>query len=71
MKGRLKARTNLEIEIGVPIAFTVKQVAVILNCSRSQVYVLMNTGALKSAKVAGGRRITQNQLLEYIRSIEQ
>jgi excisionase family DNA binding protein len=60
----------MNIEIGVPLAFTVKQVAEILSCSRSQVYVLIGTGELESAKIGGARRVTQNQLLRYIKRIE-
>jgi excisionase family DNA binding protein len=60
----------LEFEIGVPIAFTVKQIGEILNCSRSQVYLLLKQGAINSVKIGGSRRITQNQLLDFLRQIE-
>jgi excisionase family DNA binding protein len=60
----------MDIEIGVPLAFTVKQVGEILSCSRSQVYVLIGSGELASVKIGGARRVTQNQLLRYIRRIE-
>jgi excisionase family DNA binding protein len=60
----------MEIEVGVPLAFTVQQVGEILSCSRSQVYVLIKTGELDSTKIRGSRRVTQNQLLKYIRRIE-
>jgi excisionase family DNA binding protein len=60
----------MDIEIGVPLAFTVKQVGEILSCSRSQVFVLIGSGELESVKIGGARRVTQNQLLRYIRRIE-
>ena len=61
----------MNIEKGVPITFKVEEVAKILNCSRSQVYVLMKTGELASAQIRGSRRVTENQLVQYIRKIEK
>jgi excisionase family DNA binding protein len=60
----------MHIEKGVPVTFKVDEVAKILNCSRSQVYVLMKTKELKSSQIRGSRRVTESQLVEYIRSIE-
>ena len=59
------------IEHGVVKLFTIKDVAQILNVSRSQVYVLLKTGELKSVTIRGSRRVTENQLIEYINSLEQ
>ena len=61
----------MNIEKGVPITFKIEEVAKILNCSRSQVYVLMKTGELASAQIRGSRRVTENQLVQYIRKIEK
>lgn len=58
------------IELGVPATFTIKQVAQILNVSRSQVYVLLKFRELDSVKIRGSRRVTESQLLTYIRRIE-
>lgn len=58
------------IELGVPATFTIKQVAKILNVSRSQVYVLLKFRELDSVKIRGSRRVTESQLLTYIRRIE-
>lgn len=60
----------MKIEEGVPVLFSTKQVAQILNISRSQVYVLFKTGELKNANVRGSCRVTENQLLEYIWKLE-
>ena len=60
----------MNIEVGVPLAFTVVQVGEILSCSRSQVYVLIKTGELESTQIRGSRRVTQNQLLRYFKKIE-
>ena len=60
----------MEIEVGVPLAFTVQQVAEILSCSRSQVYVLIKSGELGSVKIRGSRRVTEGQLVRFIRMIE-
>lgn len=50
--------------------FTVPEVAMILNVSRSQVYVLLNTGELKSVTIRGSRRVSENQLVNYINYLE-
>lgn len=60
----------MRVEKDVPIAFTVHQVAKILNCSRSQVYVLLKTRELDSVQIRGSRRITENQLIRFIKKIE-
>jgi len=60
----------MHIERGVPLTFRVEEVAKILNCSRSQVYVLLKTKELKSSQIRGSRRVTQSQLVEYLLRIE-
>lgn len=59
------------IEHGVVKLFTIKDVAQILNVSRSQVYVLLKTGELKSVTIRGSRRVTENQLIDYINMLER
>jgi excisionase family DNA binding protein len=60
----------MKIEEGVPVLFSPKQVSEILNISRSQVYVLFTEGELRNVKLRGSRRVTENQLLEYIWKLE-
>jgi excisionase family DNA binding protein len=60
----------MRIEEGVPVLFSPKQVSEILNISRSQVYKLFNLSELGSVNIRGSRRVTENQLLEYIWKIE-
>lgn len=60
----------MQIEKDVPITFTVEDAAKILAVSRSQVYVLIKTGEIDSVKIRGSRRITENQLVRYIKRIE-
>ena len=52
------------------MTFSVKEAGEILGCSRSQVYVLIRTGEIESAKIRGSRRITEGQLVRYIKRIE-
>lgn len=61
----------MKIERGVPIAFSPKQVAQILNISRSQVYVLLQSRELDSVKIRGSRRVTEDQLVRYVRNLEE
>lgn len=58
------------IELGVPVTFTTKQVAQILNVSRSQVYVLLKFGELDSVRIRGSRRITESQLVNFLHRLE-
>jgi excisionase family DNA binding protein len=54
----------------IPLLFTVKQVAKILNISRSTVYTLFDTGQLGSVLVgSASRRVSENQLADYLRRI--
>jgi hypothetical protein len=39
--------------------------------SRSQVYVLIKSGELPSVSIRGCRRITEGQIISYIRSLEK
>ena len=60
----------MRIEKGIPVTFKIHEVANILNCSRSQVYVLIKTGELESVLIRGSRRVTENQLVRYIKKLE-
>lgn len=58
------------IEADVPVMFDVKTVARILSISRSSVYELINSKDLDSLTIGRSRRVSQNQLVEYIMRIE-
>lgn len=60
----------MNIEKGVPMTFSVKETAEIIGCSRSQVYVLMNTKQLENTKILGSRRITESQLVRFLKRLE-
>jgi excisionase family DNA binding protein len=60
----------MQIEKGVPKTFSVADTAEIIGCSRSQVYVLLKTKELGSAKIRNSRRITEGQLVKYLRKLE-
>jgi excisionase family DNA binding protein len=62
---------KLTIERGVPKMFTPKQVAVILGISRSQVYVLIKSRELESVTIRGSRRVSESQLIKYIKKLEE
>jgi excisionase family DNA binding protein len=51
-------------------AYTVEQVAKMLHISRDKVYYLLRTGQLRSIKIGKLRRITDQQLAEFITSLE-
>ena len=52
-------------------AFTVEQVAEMLNVGRDKVYSLLRTGQLRSIKIGKLRRITEQHLAEFITSLEE
>ncbi len=47
-------------------AYTVEQVAEMLHVGRDKVYYLLRTGQLRSIKIGKLRRITDQQLAEFI-----
>ena len=50
-------------------AYTVEQVAKMLHVGRDKVYYLIRTGQLRSLKIGKLRRITEQQLAEFIASL--
>jgi excisionase family DNA binding protein len=50
-------------------AYTVEQVAKMLHISRDKIYYLLRTGQLRSIKIGKLRRITEQQLAEFIASL--
>jgi excisionase family DNA binding protein len=54
---------------GLPMLFNAVQVAKIMGVSKSQVYNLMNSGRLASVSIGRSRRVTNNQMNEFITSL--
>jgi excisionase family DNA binding protein len=54
----------------VKTVFRVEEAAEYLSISRAKAYELIQRGALRSVKIDGARRITLNQLEEYIHRLE-
>lgn len=52
-------------------AYTVEQVAEILNIGRDKVYYLIRTGQLRSIKIGKLRRITDRHIAEFVSSLEE
>jgi excisionase family DNA binding protein len=52
-------------------AYTVEQVAEILQVGRDKVYFLLRTGQLRSIKIGKLRRITDQHLAEFVASLEE
>jgi len=53
-----------------PLLFTPEDAARTLRIGRPKVYDLMRTGALRSIKVGGSRRISARALAEYVQSLD-
>jgi excisionase family DNA binding protein len=51
-------------------AYTVEQVAEMLHVGRDKVYYLLRTGQLRSIKIGKLRRITEQQLADFVASLE-
>ncbi|MBO3750309.1 helix-turn-helix domain-containing protein [Streptosporangiaceae bacterium NEAU-GS5] len=51
-------------------AYTVEQVAEMLNVGRDKVYFLLRTGQLNSIKIGKLRRITDRHLADFVASLE-
>ncbi|TKK88241.1 helix-turn-helix domain-containing protein [Herbidospora galbida] len=52
-------------------AYTVEQVAEILNIGRDKVYALLRTKQLNSIKIGKLRRITDQHLADFVASLEE
>ncbi|MDL4820149.1 helix-turn-helix domain-containing protein [Actinomadura opuntiae] len=52
-------------------AYTVEQVAEILNIGRDKVYFLIRTGQLHSIKIGKLRRITDRHIADFVTSLEE
>jgi excisionase family DNA binding protein len=61
----------MKLEKNVPVMFSPIEAAKILSVSRSQVYVLLREGQLKSLKLGRSRRISENQMIAFIQKLEQ
>jgi excisionase family DNA binding protein len=58
-------------EVMPPVqAYTVEQVAKMLNISRDKVYYLLRTRQLRSIKIGKSRRITDAHLAAFVASLE-
>lgn len=51
--------------------YTVPEICALMNVSRETVYRWLRTGELRSLKVGGLRRITEDQLNEFLASKEE
>lgn len=60
----------MQLQKNTPVMFSPVDAAKILNVSRSQVYVLLKHGALRSVKIGRSRRISENQLRSFIEQAE-
>jgi len=50
----------------LPMLYTPQEVAEIMSISRSQVYNLMNSNQLESVHIGRSRRITMDQIHEFV-----
>ncbi len=50
----------------IPVLYTPQEVARIMSISRSQVYNLMNSNQLDSVHIGRSRRITMDQIHEFV-----
>lgn len=57
-------------EVRAMQAYTVEQVAKMLHIGRDKVYYLLRTGQLRSLKIGKLRRITEQQLAEFVASLD-
>lgn len=53
------------------LAYTVEEVAGLLSLSRAQVYRLIEAGELSSLQIGKSRRVSSEQLIEFIGRLEQ
>ena len=59
----------MKVERDVPILYPIRTVAKILSISRSAVYGLLKSGQLASVHIGRSRRVTDEQLVAFIKSL--
>jgi excisionase family DNA binding protein len=69
-KGAAEERNTTGRRLELLEAYTVEHVAKMLHISRDKVYYLLRTGQLRSIKIGKLRRITDQQLAEFIASLD-
>ncbi|MEV0310639.1 helix-turn-helix domain-containing protein [Nonomuraea fuscirosea] len=55
---------------GLPLLYKPEEAAVQLRISRTKVYALLRSGAIRSVKIDGCRRISVAALTEYVAQLE-
>jgi len=70
MKGAAKANPLTQGGDAHLQAYTVEQVAKMLNISRDKVYYLLRTRQLRSIKIGKSRRITDSHIAAFLASLE-
>jgi len=63
-----KEKTDLmeRVKSSEKLAYTVKEAAQLLSLSRSLIYELINCGKIRTIKIGRARRITRDQLEEFV-----
>ena len=54
----------------VPLLYRVEEAAEALRLSRSQIYELIRSGALRTVKIGGRRRVPVTACAEYVNTLE-
>jgi excisionase family DNA binding protein len=62
--------TTPTITAVVPLLYRVEEAAEALRLSRSQVYELIRSGALRTVKIGGRRRVPVTACTEYVETLE-
>lgn len=57
--------------VPVTLLLTAEEAAYALRVGRSKVYELMRSGALRSVKIGGSRRVSATALAEYVARLER
>lgn len=60
----------MKLERRVPVMFSVRDCCKILDCSRSQFYKLLKEERIDSVQIGRSRKVSEGQLVAYIRRLE-
>jgi excisionase family DNA binding protein len=58
-------------DVSPPLLLTAEEAARALRVGRSKIYELMRSGALRSVKIGGSRRVSATGLAEYVAALER
>lgn len=67
----IKTIPSIASPAAVPLVYTPEEAATALKVSRTKIYALLRTGAIRSFKIGGSRRIARTAIESYVADLDR